>query len=446
MGGIYAIDIQDSIRQNLLWEIEVKGKRLLTLIGSTCLVLVLAALPFVGACAPEKVSPPPEEEKPVPEAKTLKIGCTLPLNLGMGIETKKCLDVIVPAFNKAGGLTVGGQRYNIDLIVYDDKYTADGGKAAVERLVYQDKVKFMVCQIGSAPILAGLPLTEENKIPTFCGGLSPKILAPTNHYVVRTSVVSTLDPSVHAYVVSKYPHMKTLVLLSPDDESGRAQSAAAKTIAKALGLNVIDSLFYPRETMDFLAIGTKVKTLAPDAVTFPATDPGNQFGLQLKELYAAGWTGIKYQPTAPNMDEVMSVAPKEAVEGLITSIKPTELDKPPSAARELKELYMREYGSWSQTGVAWIGGWYVLIAAIKKANSLDPDDVMNAVEGLEVDTPLGYARMVKRPDLGNYRCVEFMPALYIAETKDGKLIYTVTVPQDQGLAACEKIFGGGSWK
>lgn len=51
----------------------MKGKRLLTLLGSVCLVLILAALSFVAACAPEEVAPPPpppeeeeEEEAPPP--------------------------------------------------------------------------------------------------------------------------------------------------------------------------------------------------------------------------------------------------------------------------------------------------------------------------------------------------------------------------------------------
>lgn len=39
----------------------MKSKSLLMLIGSICLVLVLAALPFVGACAPKEVAPPPEK-------------------------------------------------------------------------------------------------------------------------------------------------------------------------------------------------------------------------------------------------------------------------------------------------------------------------------------------------------------------------------------------------
>jgi hypothetical protein len=39
-------------------------------------------------------------------------------------------------------------RYNIQLFVYDDKWTAEAGRVAVERLVYQDKVQFMISTIS----------------------------------------------------------------------------------------------------------------------------------------------------------------------------------------------------------------------------------------------------------------------------------------------------------
>lgn len=50
-------------------------KKLLTLIGSVCLILVLAALPFMSACAPEEeAAPPPEpEEEEAPSPIIMKV-------------------------------------------------------------------------------------------------------------------------------------------------------------------------------------------------------------------------------------------------------------------------------------------------------------------------------------------------------------------------------------
>jgi hypothetical protein len=40
--------------------------------------------------------------------KTLKVGTVLPLNFGMGVDTKKALEMQIGQFNDAGGITIKG--------------------------------------------------------------------------------------------------------------------------------------------------------------------------------------------------------------------------------------------------------------------------------------------------------------------------------------------------
>ena len=64
--------------------------------------------------------------------------------------------------NKQGGLTIGGKKYMIEYHIYDGKYDTDTSRAAVEKLVYQDKVSFIVSTFG-AGTFAALPVTEPNR-------------------------------------------------------------------------------------------------------------------------------------------------------------------------------------------------------------------------------------------------------------------------------------------
>ena len=81
-------------------------------------------------------------------AKILKIGNTVALKSKEGIQIKKWLELLAERQNAAGGIVVKGQRYNIQSISYDDDLTVDGGRAAAERLIYQDKVKHIICQFN----------------------------------------------------------------------------------------------------------------------------------------------------------------------------------------------------------------------------------------------------------------------------------------------------------
>ena len=45
--------------------------------------------------------------------KILKVGSVLPLNFGMGVDTKNALEMLAADFNAAGGIVIKGQRYNV---------------------------------------------------------------------------------------------------------------------------------------------------------------------------------------------------------------------------------------------------------------------------------------------------------------------------------------------
>ena len=385
--------------------------------------------------------------QPSKDVKTLKVGCTLPLNTGMGVETKKMLEVIVPKFNDAGDLIVKGQRYQIDLIIYDDKYSAESGRAAVERLVHQDKVKFMICQIGSAPIVAGLSTTESEKVMNMVGGASPKIVSPKNQYIFGTSTTRTSIPPLWTMVKKVFPNAKTVVFISPDDETGRARAKEETQVAETFGVKVLQVLHYPRDTVDFSSIAAKAKSFNSDLIDYPGAVAGTQFGLQLKALYGAGFRGGHVSAITPQMDEITAVASNESLEGLLCTIQGTEVPSPSLLAREVKQDYMKKYGKWSEASLTWIPAWYAFIQAIKKADSLDPAVVANliATKGLEWEIPNGKAMLVKRPDLENNKYCDTCSELAYAQIKSGKLAYIGRISLDETVSACEKVFGG-KWR
>ncbi len=88
--------------------------------------------------------------------EVLKIGGVGPLSGGgtaWGLAAQRGMELAIEDLNAAGGIKVAGTVYKLQLIMYDDQYTGQGGKAAAERLVNQDKVKFIIGPVGSPPAL-----------------------------------------------------------------------------------------------------------------------------------------------------------------------------------------------------------------------------------------------------------------------------------------------------
>jgi len=403
------------------------------------IIFVLLALVVTIACA--KPAPAPIPNPP----KTLQIGCTLPLNQGMGLEAKKMFDVIIPDFNAKGGITIAGQKYNIEMLIEDDSYKAETGRAAVEKLVNQNQVKYIVGQLASAPIVAGLPVTEQSKVLVICGGIDNTIITK-NQYTLRTATVATFGAGFRNYILKKYPNIKTTVAVGPDDATGKQMTGNESAYAKAFGLNHLKNVLFPRETEDYSGVGLEIARLNPDFVVIAGANAGTQTGGLLKAMYQAGYKG-KVMGTTPDLEAVKKIATNEALEGFTALWKDaTMIPKPSPLAAYVKDLYIKKYSTWNDTGFAWIGAWYAFIELLKKADSLDVDKLMAATEKLEYDQPQAHSFLVKRPDLGVNRYCDTAADVIIGTIKGGEFVYLDTLSAAENLKANEIVFGGGSWR
>jgi len=379
--------------------------------------------------------------------KTIKVGSVLPLNFGMGVDTKNALEMLVADFNAAGGITVKGQKYHVELIVYDDKSSAEAGRAAVERLVHDDKVKFIISIISSATILSGAALFEQEKVLNIFGGSTLKALDPKLHSSFGATTVRTSTPPIWTAVEQVWPKAKTVVFLAPNDEGGQTRASEEKKVAEAFGVKVLDTLFYPRTATDFTPLAVKAASYKPDLVDYPGADTGTQLGLQIKEVHAAGFRGGQISAINPKWPEIKSVAPIEAIEGMVAKMPDTELPNPPAHAQAFKDAWVKKFGKWSDASLPWIPPWFALIAAIKKADSVDPTEIAEmignkGVEWMRID---GKAMFVKRPDLNKTRYCDSIAEAQYGQIRNGNAIPIKRLGLQEVAAACEKVFGG-SWK
>lgn len=405
------------------------GKRLGLWLGIVCLMLTI--VPFMASAE---------------DMKTLKLGCSEPLNVPLGVETKKCLELIVEDLNRTGGLVVKGQRYNIEMIIYDDKYRPDGGKAAAERLLYEDKVKFIVPPLASPAIAGILTVTEPAKVLTIFGGVSDKLKNPKFKYAFGGGGLGTL--ALWPYVSKAYPNAKSIIFISQDDETGHFNIEMNKKGAEFFGIKSKREFFVPLGTQDYSPVATSTASVNPDLVCCVGTKGGADTGLLIKALRQSGWQG----PIVHNVfsePDVIAVCGKEAAEGYITLFSDsTQQRNPPPNAVRLRELYEAKYGTWSSVGITWANPWYLFIASVKKADSLKAEDILSAVSnGINFENLSGKGTLIKRPDLDNNRYVETITEQGIGRYESGKLVFKNLVSIEDQIKTIEGVLGyQGQWK
>ena len=137
----------------------MKMKKLLTLCGGILLILVLAALPFMGACAPAPPAPPVEP---------IKIGAILPLTGGLshyGAYMKAAAEL---ALDEAGWEVAGRP---IQLLIEDDaSFDEVQALLKMRKLVEVDKVDFLMGPAASSSFLGTETYIDVMGIPCFALG------------------------------------------------------------------------------------------------------------------------------------------------------------------------------------------------------------------------------------------------------------------------------------
>jgi len=379
------------------------------------LTVLLSITAFVGA-APA----------PAP-SKVLKLGVTLPMQIREALEQQRWMKLFAKLINEEGGWKIGAERYTIEWIFYNDEYNAEKARTAVERLIFKDKVKHIINQWGSAPLIATIKVSEPNNILVIGTSISDEPCKPEYKHVFKGTdpVPFGTGQSIFGALEYKKRGAKTLVMINPDDATGRARTEQDKRSLPSTGLRIIDSLFWQRGTVDFGPIATKVKALNPDIAWLAATS-GEDITKITVALHDAGYKGII---DCDNMhagvikDIVAKVGP-EYLEGSMSALfDARQYQKDPEMVKYIK-AYEKEYGEWNIEGVMWMGPWFTFKSAVEATQSLDVDVLANYLSKSPppVRTLCGWRTAIARPDLGNLRTVAAVNSLWKGIMKGGKMV------------------------
>jgi branched-chain amino acid transport system substrate-binding protein len=373
--------------------------------------------------------------------KKIKVGYSIPLNVSFGVEINRALKVAVPMLNKAGGITVKGERYDLEVKVLDDQYNADKARTNAERFIYQDGFKH-IFYLGSVPVIAAFPVTEKAGALMLAGASTDKHLMPPSRYTFRSAEGPLAKAVKFKFVRDHFPNAKTIVLTEQDDEAGKADGRRVAKIAPYYNFKLLDTLYYPRGSKDFTSIATKIKSINPDIVVFAATEAGTAIGLQIKALRIAGYTGGVAKTEELNMKELKSVASNEQLEGLIGKVGP-DLDPNVSQLfKDFKKNFIAEYGEWPTIYYGFLSALHMFKAAVEKADSLEVEDIAKAIEGgLEWETFSGGFMNIKRQDIGINRMAGCIAGASFGVVTNGKHVYEKSYSIQEVYRAASKVYG-----
>ena len=318
-----------------------------------------------------------------------------------GMNTRHGYEFAVKKINDGGGIKIGGKCFNLKIKYYDDESTPARAAQLVERLIDQDKVKFMLGPYGSPLTKAILPVVEKYKVPLVQGEAASRSLF-TQGYKYQFGIVATsekyLTPVIDmaaelAKKAGKNPSAVKIAMIYQDDAfSLDVRQGVVEQIKKYNMQTVIDDRM-PKDLNDITTFFTKVKALQPDVLLISGHEKGAATAArQMGEFKTAvPLVGVTHCESA----KIVADFPKIA-EGYVC---PTQWDETMKAsdplfgsAAEYNKQITTAYPEYKvvpyQTAQA-SAAVYVWADAFKRAQSLDPDKVRDALAKTNLPTFYG---------------------------------------------------------
>ena len=326
----------------------------------------------------------------VAAAQTVKIGAVVPLTGrygGGGAQVRAGYEIAVEQINAQGGVSVGGKKMPLELVILDDESDATKTVARLESLASQGVVAYLG-GFGSDLHAAAASVAEKNKTPYigvafalykihqqgFKYLFSPFWKSPD----IRQGTVDLLTS------IPAADRPKAAAIFQEKTDWGREMATAWMEAAKGAGYQVVVNAEYAPGAKDFSDLILKAKSANADIVFGLPTPPdGMTMVKQMKELgYNPKMTMLIRAPDPPVWSKNLG---KDGDYVVLGPGWHYAFSAP--GVKELNEAHVKKIG---RPADPIAGPSYacvqILAAAISKAGSTDRDKIRDAIAATDMPT------------------------------------------------------------
>jgi branched-chain amino acid transport system substrate-binding protein len=333
-------------------------------------------------------------------AQTIKVGAVVPLTGrygGGGAQVRAGYELAIEQINAAGGVSVGGKKMPLELVLLDDESDATKTVSRMETLASQDVIAYLG---GFASDLhaAAASVAEKNKIPYLGVAFAlKKIHEQGFHYLFSPFWKS---PDIGEQLVSflgslpAAERVKTVAIFQEKTDWGAEMTSAWSAGGKAAGYQVVVQAEYAPGAKDFSDMILKAKSAGADAVfAIPTPPDGMTMVKQMKELNYTPKMSLLIRAADPPIwsknlgkdGDYVILAP-----GWHYAVKAP-------GVKELNEAHQKKYG---RPADPIVGPAYacvqILANALTRAGALDREKVRAAIAATDITTVEGPVKF--RPD------------------------------------------------
>jgi branched-chain amino acid transport system substrate-binding protein len=328
----------------------------------------------------------------------VKIGHVAPLTgpiAHLGKDNENGARLALEEINKAG-LTIDGKKVVLTLVPEDDAEDPKTATQVAQKLV-DAKVVGVVGHLNSGTSIPASKIYSDAGITQ----ISPSSTNPdytkqgfkTTYRLVATDAQQ--GPALGNYV-AKTLNAKTVAIIDDSSQYGKGLADEFEKTVKAAGVKVVTREASNNKATDFKAILTKVKGSKPDVIMYggmdatggPLVKQAAELGIKAKVVGGDGMCTEKLAELAG--DAVVNVTCSEAGKALSKMAQGADFQK---RYKERFNSDVQIYAPFTYDAV------YVLVDAMKRANSTDPAKILVVMPDTKMNGLIGNIAFDNKGDM-----------------------------------------------
>ncbi|HKS08012.1 MAG TPA: ABC transporter substrate-binding protein [Pyrinomonadaceae bacterium] len=332
-------------------------------------IIVVLALAFSCSRKPQTV-----EE---PNRATLKIGYFGDLTgptYNFGQSAMNGVLMAAAQVNQYGGIN----NRQIDVVIHDDRGSAEEAARLTGKLIDQDKVVAIIAGGVSGNSRAAAPKAQSSHIPLISPSSTDPAVTLTGDYIFRACFVDSFQGEVMAsFAADKLKAKKAAILFDINSSYGRGLTEFFETSFRKLGGEIVNKQSYTQGDSDFKGQLSSIKAAEPDVIYIPGyylevaliAKQARALGLNQPLLGGDGWD-------APELWQLGG----DALNGSYISTHYSP-DDPSAKIQEFVHEYKQRYQNLVPDAHAALAydAALILFDAIKRAGSTDGSQLRDAL-------------------------------------------------------------------
>lgn len=282
------------------------------------------------------------------ENKKLKIGfvgVTSGPAAAWGTSNVRSMQVRADWLNEKGGVKIGDNTYDIEIVTFDDQKDPKRAIAGMEKMAEQG-IHYVVGPNVDDGAAAVRPVAEAKGIIYFPYSFPKALYTPPASNAVLGMVANYQSaPAIYKFLKEKNG-VKKVAFVAANESDPLSQRDGGVAAAKALGLEVVaQNDTYPNDTRDFTPVLTPIVQQKPDLLVLSGVAPANA-PLLIRAARELGYQGLISAETAQDAT-VLQEGAGDLANGFISV---GGASTPEIRSKEMEEFidrYTKKYGEYN---------------------------------------------------------------------------------------------------